>query len=133
MTFYFSGISWGPVVGGISIISYKVKDKWIWTLDPSTTKERVTVHCGTFGIWQAPYSPFEYVVSVHYFSSVQSLSCVRLFVTPRTAAHQASLSITNSQILLKLMSIESVMPFNPLLSSPAPPAFKLSQHQGLFK
>ena len=43
------------------------------------------------------------------FSSVQLLSCVRLFVTPWTAAHQASLSITNSQILLKLMSIELVM------------------------
>ena len=44
--------------------------------------------------------------------SVQSLSHVRLFVTPWTAAHQASLSITNSRSLLKLMSIESVMPFN---------------------
>jgi len=43
-------------------------------------------------------------------SSVQSLSRVWLFVTPLTAAHQASLSITNSWILLKLMSIESVMP-----------------------
>ena len=46
------------------------------------------------------------------FSSVQSLSCVRLFVTPWTAAHQASLSITNSQSLFKLMSIELVMPSN---------------------
>ena len=45
-------------------------------------------------------------------SSVQSLSCVRLFATPWTAAHQASLSITNSQSLLKHMSIESVMPSN---------------------
>ena len=44
--------------------------------------------------------------------SVQSLSCVLLFATPRTAACQASLSITNSQSLLKLMSIESVMPSN---------------------
>ena len=43
------------------------------------------------------------------FSSVQSLSHVQLFVTPWTAAHQASLSITNSWSLLKLMSIESVM------------------------
>ena len=41
-------------------------------------------------------------------SLVQSLSHVRLFVTPWTAAHQASLSITNSQSLLKLMSIGSV-------------------------
>ena len=49
------------------------------------------------------------------FSSVQSLSCVRLFATPRTAARQASLSITNSQSLLKLMSIESMMPSNHLI------------------
>ena len=49
------------------------------------------------------------------FSSVQSLSCVRLFATPWTAACQASLSITNSQSLLKLMSIESVMPSNHLI------------------
>ena len=50
-----------------------------------------------------------------HFSSVQSLSCVRLFVTPWSAARQASLSITNSWSLLKLMSIESVMPFNHLI------------------
>ena len=49
------------------------------------------------------------------FSSVQSLSCIRLFATPWTAAHQASLSIINSQSLLKLMSIESVMPSNHLI------------------
>ena len=49
------------------------------------------------------------------FSSVQSLSHVRLFATPWTAAHQASLSITNSQSLCKLMSIESVMPSNHLI------------------
>ena len=44
------------------------------------------------------------------FNSVQSLSCVRFFATPWTAAGQASLSITNSQSLLKLLSIELVMP-----------------------
>ena len=49
------------------------------------------------------------------FSSVQSLSHVRLFTTPWTAAHQASLSITNSWSLRKLMSIESVMPSNHLI------------------
>ena len=49
------------------------------------------------------------------FSSVQSLSHVQLFATPWTAAHQASLSITNSRSLLKLMSIESVMPSNHLI------------------
>ena len=45
---------------------------------------------------------------------IQSLSHVRLFVTPGTAAHQASLSFTISRSLLKLMSIESVMPSNHL-------------------
>ena len=49
------------------------------------------------------------------FSSVQSLSCVWFFVTPWTAAHQASLSITNSGSLPKFMSIESVMPSNHLI------------------
>ena len=49
------------------------------------------------------------------FSSVQSHSCVRLFATPWTEARQASLSITTSQSLLKLMSMESVMPPNHLI------------------
>ena len=49
------------------------------------------------------------------YLSVKSLSCVRLFETPWTIACQASLSITNSQSLLKLMSIELVMPFNHLI------------------
>ena len=49
------------------------------------------------------------------FSSVQLPSCVRLFVTPRTAACQASVSITNSRSLLKFMSVESVMPSNHLI------------------
>ena len=76
-------------------------------------------------------------------SSVQPLSHVQLFVTPWTSARQASQSITNSQSLLKLMSIKSVMPSNhlifyhplpsPPVSSPSPPTFNLSQHQGLFQ
>ena len=49
------------------------------------------------------------------FSSIKSLSPVRLFATPWTAARQASLSITNSRSLLKLMSIERVMPSNHLI------------------
>ena len=51
----------------------------------------------------------------HIFSSVQLLSRIQLFVTPCTAAGQASLSITNSQNSLKLKSIESVMPSNHLI------------------
>ena len=55
---------------------------------------------------------------VHHFSSAQLLSRVSLFATPWTTAHQASLSITNSQSLLRLMSIESVMPSNHLMCCP---------------
>ena len=67
------------------------------------------------------------------FSSVQSFSRVRLFVTPWIAARQASLSITNSQNSPKLMSIESVMPSSHLiLLSPFLPATNPSQNKGLF-
>ena len=52
------------------------------------------------------------------FSSIQSLSHARLFATARTAAYQASLSITNSRSLLKLMSIELLMPSNFLILCP---------------
>ena len=54
-------------------------------------------------------------VSISLFFSVQSLSQVQLFATPWTAAREASLSITNSRSLLKLMYIESVMPSNHLI------------------
>ena len=63
---------------------------------------------------QADSLPLHYLARIQ-FSSVQSLSCVQLFVTPWTAARQASLSITNSQSLLKFMFIESVMPSKNLL------------------
>ena len=61
------------------------------------------------------YHIYENIRSMTHFSSVQSLSHVRLFVTPWTATQQASLSITNSQSLLKLMSIKLVMPSNHLI------------------
>ena len=57
-------------------------------------------------------SSFGYLKDIFYLSSVQSLSRVQLFAIPQTAVHQASLFITNSQSLHKLMSIELVMPSN---------------------
>ena len=79
------------------------------------------------------------VLSVQ-FSSVQSLSRVPLFETPWTTAPQASLSITNSQSLLKLMSIESVMPSNhlilcrPLLLPPSVfPSIKLFSNESALR
>ena len=70
------------------------------------------------------------------FSSVQSLSHVRLFATPWIAAHQTSLSITNSQSSPKLMCIESVMPFSHLilcrpllLLPPIPPSIRVFSNE----
>ena len=68
-------------------------------------------------------------------SSVQSLSHVRLFATPRITARQASLSITNNQSTPKLISIELVMPSNllmlcrPLLLPPIPPSIKVFSNE----
>ncbi|CAI9157157.1 unnamed protein product [Rangifer tarandus platyrhynchus] len=69
-------------------------------------------------------------------SSVRLLSRVRLFVTPWTAAHQASLSITNSQSLPKFMSIDLVMPSNHLilccpllLLPPIPPSIRVFSNE----
>ena len=77
--------------------------------------------------------PLKNTIIFIQFSSVQLFSCVRLFATPWITACQASLSITNSQSLHKLMSIESVMPSSHLILSSPSPAFKFSQDQGLFK
>ena len=68
----------------------------------------------TFSVLYSTTLMFIYPINIQ-FNSVQSLSCVWLFVTPWTSAYQASLSITNSWSLLKLMSIESVMPSNHLI------------------
>ena len=69
------------------------------------------------------------------FTSVHSLSCVRLFATPWTSAHQAFLSITKSespnQTHIHWVG-DAIQPSYSLLS-PSPPAFNLSQQQGLFK
>ena len=74
------------------------------------------------------------------FSSVQLLSRVQLFATPWTAAHQASLSITNSQSLVKLMPIESEMPSSHLILSrplvllpPIPPSIKVFSNESTLR
>ena len=74
------------------------------------------------------------------FSSAQSLSCIRLFVTPWIAACQASLSITNSRSSLKLTSIESVMPSShlilcsPLLLLPQiPPSIRVFFNESILR
>ena len=63
-------------------------------------------------LFKSPELKIDQMIQIRMFSSFQSLSQVQLFVT---AAHQPSLSITNSRSLLKLMSIELVMPSNHLI------------------
>ena len=90
-------------------------------------------------------SPFLLPSNYHYsrglflklqFSSVQSLSRVQLFATPWTAAQQASLPITNSLPEFTQTHVhwvgDAIQPSHPL-SSPSPPTFNLSQHQGLLQ
>ena len=74
------------------------------------------------------------------FSSVQSLSRIQLFATPWIAAHQASLSITTSRSLLRLTSIESVMPCSHLilcrpllLLSPVPPSIRVFSNESTLR
>ena len=81
-------------------------------------------------------SVLESFLEILQFSSVQSLSRVRLFATPRITACQASLSITNPQSLLKLMSIESVMSSSHLilcrpllLLPPVPPSIRVFSNE----
>ena len=93
----------------------------------------------SFGLIAAFYI-FWWSIIQWWFSSVQSLSCVQLFVTPWTAACKASLSITNSQSLLKLMSIVSVMPSNHLilchpflLLPPIPPSIRVFSNESILR
>ena len=81
-------------------------------------------HGGEMALWHPEYHYLALVsvglwfgssLQLTQFTSVQSVSHVRLFATPWTAARRASLSITNSQSLFKLMSIELVMPSNHLI------------------
>ena len=81
---------------------------------------------------------FMYILRLIHFSSVQSLSPVRLFATPRIAARQGSISNTNSRSLPKLMSIESMMPSShlslccPLLFlPPIPPSIRVFSNESM--
>ena len=98
-------------------------------LAPTTTDGGVSVYAGlyTLSLLFSPSTP-------HQFSSVQSLSRVRLFATPWTTARQASL---HHQLPESTQSHvhrvgDAIQPSHPL-SPPSPPALNLSQHQGLFQ
>ena len=119
------------------------RDMW-----PETITDRLTesdfflwmpwmllILCGWLLHASKPHVHAEYQLEWYIPSLVQSLSHVWLFAIPWTAVRQASLSFTISWSSLKLMSIElvdAIQPSHPL-SSPSPPAFNLSQHQGVFQ
>ena len=92
-----------------------------------------------FTAWGLGYIP-DWILQALLFSSVQSLTRVRLFVTPWIAARQASLSITNSQSSLRLTSIESVMPSSHLilcrpllLLPPIPPSITVFSNESTLR
>ena len=82
-----------------------------------TTNLKILYYFSGFDdVWNClAFKTFNLLSLLPFLSSVQLLSHVRLFATPWTAAHEASLSIINSQSLFKLKSIESVMPSNHLI------------------
>ena len=100
-------------------VSYKQQNLFLTVLKDESSRSEDS----TLGWGPSPYSQITCILtgqkskgcSVGSHSSVQSLSHVQLSATPWTAARQASLSITNSWSLLKLMSIELVMPSNHLI------------------
>ena len=100
-----------------------------------TSKEEVELKSKNTWPFKSVQPKWNTLVSVQ-FSLVQSLSCVRLFATPWIAARQASLSITNSQSSLRLVSIESVMSSSHLilcctllLLPPIPPSIRVFSNE----
>ena len=113
--------SWGPSLRNTVFL--------LWSRRHSVCSSLSSENCVSRENSEGERKPVLLVFSFQFSRSVVSDSA-----TPWIAARQASLSITNSWSLLKLMSTESVMPSNKSPQpSPSPPAFSLSQHQSLFK
>jgi len=138
---YFWGEYWGVVIVGGSGKDFLAKCcGWSgWWLQgwPSCNNSLYVYFVGfsVFGRFDV-----EKNFLIYQFSSVQSLSRVRLFVTPWIAARQASLSITNSQSSLRLMSIESVMPSSHLILChplsilpPIPPSIRVFSNESALR
>ena len=102
-------LSWLPRFSGLQILNYSSA-----LLVPQLTHGRLWDFLASITMWVNYYTNLISSLCV-VLVVVQWLNHVRLFVTPWTAARQAALSFTISQILLKLMSIKSVMPSNQLI------------------
>ena len=122
-------ISWLQSSSAVVLESKKIKSVTVSIISPPICQEVMGSDAMIFVFWMLSFKPAFALSSpssrgslvplcflpLRWFSSVQSLSCVQLIVTPWTAACQASLFITNSWSLLKLISIKSVMPSNHLI------------------
>ena len=109
-----------------------VTELWKWLTFWGPTSNKSSGLCSS----HLCFDGFETGLASLWFSSVQSLSRIRLFATPWIAAHQASLSITNSRSSLTLTSIESVMPSSHLifcrpllLLPPIPPSIRVFSNE----
>ena len=101
-----------------NVLRFCVRDSLQDKFGQSLFGKKFKPHCqmAFSSIWEVILSiERDPIADVQSIRSVQSLSRVQLFVTPWNVAHQASLSFTITQNLLKLMSIESMMPFNHLI------------------
>ena len=119
-------ISWLQSSSAAVLESKKIKSVTVSIISPPICQEVMGSDAMIFVFWMLSFKPAFALSSpssrgslvplcflpLRWFSSVQSLSCVQLFVTPWTAACQASLFITNSWSLLKLISIKLVKPSN---------------------
>ena len=99
-------------------VAISFSNAWKWKVKVKSLSRVQLLATPWTAAYQAPpsmrFSRQEYWSGMPLPSPIQLLSCVQLFANPWTAVHQASLSITNSQSLLKLMSIKSVIPSNHL-------------------
>ena len=102
--------AWAPIPG----FTFDILISFPPVLTPSPTKSSLHLGLGCMYVFSC-FQGSDSKSGLSWVSSVQSLSRVRLFVTPWTAAQQASLSITNSRSLLKPTSLESVMPSSRLI------------------
>ena len=105
---------WPPTLLSLGFV-FLVGTVPLWACAPTSLDSSFCIYVKLLAwiVW-VPFHLLDVLLAPHEFSSVQ-FSCVQLFASPWTAARQASLSITNSQSLFTLMSIESVMPSNHLI------------------
>ena len=112
------------------------RSRWTWSTSLPIDTSRIDLQIQKCMLKPAESRQESLTSGNAYISSVLSLSSVRLFATPWSTAHQASLSITNSRSLLKYMSIELVMPSSHLilchpllLLTPIPPSIKVFSNE----